>query len=82
MEIDNRLKKILCVHSQLDVLPEEITEDTNIVEDLGVNSIELIMLMVDIENQYGIDINEEKIDIARIYDIKYLNEIVIEMIGR
>lgn len=51
--------KIICefVNAQ----PDEITEDTRLRADLGLNSFDLINIAVELERQYGITIPDRKI---------------------
>ena len=42
-----RLKKLICQYA--DIAPEEITGETNIRSDLGLNSLELVNLAFDVE---------------------------------
>lgn len=44
---------------QLEVNSDEITMDTNIVEDLGADSLDVVELIMSLEEEYGIVIKEE-----------------------
>ena len=50
------LKSIL--EAQLDIDPESITEDTNIMDDLGADSLDIVELMMTVEEEFDITINE------------------------
>ncbi len=50
------LKSIL--EAQLDIDPESITEDTNIMDDLGADSLDVVELMMTVEEEFDITINE------------------------
>jgi acyl carrier protein len=50
------LKSIL--EAQLDIDPEGITEDTNIMDDLGADSLDVVELMMTVEEEFDITINE------------------------
>ncbi|MDR2420489.1 MAG: acyl carrier protein [Oscillospiraceae bacterium] len=39
----------------------EITEQTNIVDDLGADSLDLVELISELENEYGITVTDERI---------------------
>ena len=53
------LKSILVEELQLE--PDEITMESELANDLGVNSIELADLIMLCEDKFGIEINDEDI---------------------
>jgi len=54
-----KIKKILA--AQLDIDEENITADTNIAEDLGADSLDVVELMMTVEEQFGLSIESEEI---------------------
>ena len=44
---------------QLDYDINQITADTNIISDLGADSLDVVELMMDVEDEYGINAEEE-----------------------
>ncbi|MBQ6324159.1 MAG: acyl carrier protein [Bacilli bacterium] len=54
-----KISDIICNFA--DVKPEDITLNTNIKNDLGLNSLELVNLVVELENTFGIKIPDEEI---------------------
>ena len=44
---------------QLEIDPEKITMDTNIMEDLGADSLDVVELIMALESEFGIMINDE-----------------------
>jgi acyl carrier protein len=60
-------------------LPEEvaISAETDLVDDLGFDSLKYIDLVVMLENEYGIVIEEEKL--AKIKTIQHLHEACLEL---
>ena len=53
------LKKILVDELQLD--PDEITPESELANDLGINSIELADLVMSCEDQFNIEIEDDDI---------------------
>ena len=57
--IFEEIKKVIC--EQLEVEPEEVTMDTTF-EDLGADSLDLFQVVIEIEDKYGIQLeNAERI---------------------
>lgn len=52
------LVDIICEFTDLD--KSEITENTNIKKDLGLNSLELVNLAVEIEEEFDVDIPDKE----------------------
>ncbi len=55
----------------LSVKKEAIGEDTNLVEELGVDSLDMVDLILAMEQEFGIEIKDEDItpDIKTVRDI-------------
>lgn len=47
--------------AQLDVDEEKITADTNIAEELGADSLDLVELMMSVEEEFDVTIEEDKV---------------------
>ncbi|MBQ8844582.1 MAG: acyl carrier protein [Clostridia bacterium] len=58
------------IGEQLGINPSEISDDANIVEDLGADSLDIAELLMTLEDEYGILIPEEKIN-----DMKTISKI-------
>ncbi len=54
-----KIKAILAKHLKVD--PADITEDTNIQEDLGADSLDVVEIVMALENEFGIEIPDEDI---------------------
>lgn len=55
-----KIREIIC--SQFDVEPETITGETNFLTDLGADSLDVVELAMNIEDEFGLgEISEEDI---------------------
>ena len=52
-------KELIC--NYVDVDPKAITEDSRFIEDLGFNSYDFISMLGEIEENYSVTVDEEKI---------------------
>jgi acyl carrier protein len=46
---------------QFDVEPESITRQTDIINDLGADSLDLVELIMTLEEEYGVTITDESV---------------------
>ena len=53
-----RIRNIICEFVDID--PESITMETNIRTDLGLNSLELVNLAVEIEEEFDVEIPDRE----------------------
>lgn len=51
-----KLREIICEFA--DVKPEDITEETNIRTDLAIDSLSLLNLAVEIENEFELEVSD------------------------
>ena len=59
------------VAEQLGVSKESVTLESNIIEDLGADSLDVIEMLMTLEDEFGITIPDEKIN-----EIKTVGQIV------
>lgn len=69
MEIYEKVKELIV--DQLDVDEELVTMETSIVEDLGADSLDLVDLVMELENEFGTEIPDEEIQ-----NIKTVGDVV------
>ena len=72
MEVGMVIDKVKeLVAEQLGISKDKITENSNIIEDLGADSLDVIEMLMTLEDEYGITIPDDKIS-----QIKTINQIV------
>jgi acyl carrier protein len=57
---------------QFEMDPESITMDTNLVDDLGADSLDVVELIMSLEDSFGIAISDE--DAAELYTVRRIVE--------
>ncbi len=57
---------------QFEVEPESITMDTNLIDDLGADSLDVVELIMSLEDLFGISITDE--DAAQLYSVRRIVE--------
>ena len=64
-EFENRLKELI-VLCRDDITINDVNENTNLVTDFVFGSFEIIQLVTDIENAFGIEFDEEDLLIEKL----------------
>ena len=54
-----KLREVICRYVEID--PNTLTEDTNIRSELGLNSLELINIAVEIEDEFDVEIPDREV---------------------
>ena len=52
------LRNIIC--SYVDIAPEDITEESKLRSDIGLNSFDMVNVAVDLESEYGVKIDSKE----------------------
>ena len=60
-ELSEKLKGIVLSYIPEEEMPETIDYDMDLINDLGVNSMHLIDIVIDVENEYDITISDEEL---------------------
>jgi len=66
--IFDKIKEVLA--EQFELEPDTITRDTDLLSDLGADSLDLVELIMTLEEEYGINATDESI-----YEHKTVGEI-------
>lgn len=78
MDIFEHVKKILC--DQLDLEEEQVNEDSEVIDDLGADSLDIVDLVMTLEEEFDTEIPDEDIEnLKTVGDIvKYIEDRVAE----
>ncbi|MBE0635976.1 acyl carrier protein [Candidatus Bipolaricaulota bacterium] len=57
-DVSDKVRTIIC--DQLMVDQEEITDASSFVEDLGADSLDTVELIMEFEDEFGIEISDEQ----------------------
>lgn len=82
LNIENELKKIICKITKKSINDlDEINEETDLVMDLNFDSIEMVQLIVDLEVNFGIEIDMEDIEVEVLSKYKLLKDLIISKVN-
>ena len=82
MKLHNQLKKMICEKSFEDIRPEDITFGKDLINNLGFSSIALILLVIDIEEEFGISLDDDEINTSDLSSYEFLYNTVASQIQR
>lgn len=54
-----KIKELICNYVEVDA--DDITENSKFIEDLGFNSYDFMSMLGDIEEEFGVTVDEEEI---------------------
>jgi acyl carrier protein len=80
-EMENRLKNIIIRHSRLKISHSDIHNESEMINDFGYDSVSTIRLVIDIEKEFGIDINDENLSFEKIGKYGSLKKIIGEKLS-
>jgi len=81
MRLDDRLKEILIRSTRKTMLADEIVSDTDLVNELALDSILIVNLFADLEEEFDITIVAHEIDKPILSEYRLLREYVQERIA-
>lgn len=59
-----KIKEILCdIKSEDSLTKENITEDADIINDIGLDSLQLINFLLRVEDEFGIQVDFDNLDL-------------------
>lgn len=76
-EVDRELKKIIATYVAVNDI-SDINENTNLIEDLDMDSVGLISLIVEIEKKFSIHFEENELLVENITNYKNLLKYICE----
>lgn len=59
-QIEDKLRAIIV--DRIGVDPDEVGTDTNLINDLGCDSLDMIEIVMDVEREFGIQIEDQYIN--------------------
>jgi acyl carrier protein len=63
MNIEEKVRAIIC--EQLSVPEEEVVTKASFVDDLGADSLDLVELIMEMEENFGLQISDEELEKIR-----------------
>jgi len=77
LQIEKELKDILL--TIIDVVPEDLRSDANLIQDLGVDSIKAIEIVIAIDKHFNVSLND---DISQVTTIAETTDIIFNILNK
>ena len=74
MDVFERIREMLA--EQLEIEPEKITMESDILEDFEADSLDVVDMVMSLEDEFGIEIPDEQVENLRTVGdvVRYLEE--------
>lgn len=79
MTLKNELSELVGNLSKPPVTPDNIHDSTNLIEDLGFDSLQILNLILSLETEFEVNLPIEKIGVETFSSYKKLFEIVNDL---
>ncbi|MCL2773285.1 MAG: phosphopantetheine-binding protein [Oscillospiraceae bacterium] len=80
--IEQKIKSIILKNASLNYTENDITDNSDLVEDFKFDSMSILQLVLDIENDFKIQIEDDFLLIALISDYKSLKTYIIDIMSK
>ena len=78
-ELINKLKKIVKTYIQNEEAFQTLNEETRFIEDLKINSANLVDVILDVEDEFDIEIGDDEME--QMLDVKTSIDIITKKIA-
>jgi len=79
---EQKLKSMILKNITFDCTENDITDDSDLIEDFKFNSIHIIQLIMDVESDFGIQIEDDFFVVESISKYTILKNHIIDMVSR
>jgi len=77
-----RIKQMIVERCFLTIKPEEIADDASLMEKVGLDSVQILEVVVGLEEQFGVKFEDADFDIANFSTVKAIADYVREKSGQ
>ena len=68
--LQDKIIDLLATITEDSTLPERVNSDTSIINDIGLDSLQLITFILTVEDEYSLEINFEGFDLEHLASIR------------
>ncbi len=71
-----RIKKVIGKVTENEAIIPSLTEDTDIINDVGLDSLQMIDFMLQLEEEFNIELEFDSLDISHLKSIRSLADFI------
>lgn len=79
--LDGKLKKLIMTYSAMTIGEEDIKEESDLINDFGFDSVQIMRFLVEVEKEFGIGIHEEDLALEIIGKFGELKKLILDTVG-
>lgn len=80
-DIEEKVKEIICNIIENNDFYSQITDQTNLIDDAGMDSIQIMQLVVELETVFNIEFHDDDLIIENLANMQCLNQLIHQRIG-
>ncbi len=80
LTFQNKIATILSDVLSRDIPAASLTEETNLIDDIGLNSLDFLQFILGLENEFDVEIDIGKLDLKYFKKLGLLNTFIDETI--
>lgn len=77
-EVINGLSQILVEIKEDKTLTDKLSENSNLINDVGIDSLQMISLMINIEEKFSVELNFSQINLDHLNSIGSLADFILQ----
>lgn len=78
---ENKLKDIIIKVSRNQIAENDIYDNTNLINEFGFNSVQVIEMIVEIEINFNIELDDEDMNVEILTNYSRLKDLIIRKIN-
>lgn len=80
-DVKDKVQQIICSIVQNDDYYGKITDETNLIDDIGMDSILIMQLVVEIEITFDIELNDDDLLIDNLSNMNQLIQLIVKQLA-
>lgn len=80
-EMEEKIKQMIVERCFLTIPPEDIAEDAPLIEEVGLDSVQVLEVVVGLEDEFGVQIEDADFDIENFATVEAIADYVRDREG-
>ena len=75
-KLEKRLRQIIIKNATISITEDDINDETDLINDLGFDSVQIMNFIIEIENEYGFEFEDDYLSLEVLGKYKNLKKVV------